>query len=65
MGELPEDIGSISKNCKSTICHTKKFNLFVRARSRQWQNSTYILIKGVKVVFKEEQGGLSNTEDFI
>lgn len=53
------------KIAKVQFYHTKKFNFLMKDGSRQWQNSTYILTKGVKVLCEEEQGGLSNTEDFI
>lgn len=44
------------KIAKVQFYHTKKFNFLMKAGSRQWQNSTCILTKGVKVLCEEEQG---------
>lgn len=50
---------------KVQSCHTKKFNILVKARMGQWQNSTCILTKWQRWYVEGAESVLSNAEDFI
>lgn len=64
-GNCCEILEVLVKIAKVQFYSTNKFNVLVKARSGQWQNSTYILTKALKVICGKEQRMVFLTQKFL